>query len=351
MSIKRKHESRDQRRYTRSSTKKGWIPHRPAHPGRIVAVCLGIVAVIALALIWGAYLKAESDAYRAGIERGEWTLNEQIAIPHPVSVPDIRSISIKPEGNVGDILIAGDHKGVIMTLNDGDGGLLYDSTVGWQAGLRIREDAVSLAHDVERVQKRDLHVTCAFTVTCFSTVDPVTHTYLRGLELALLREFAQAGMDDILLFGLPAGNDQKDQLAIGFLQDLRSLLADLSIPPAIGVALPLDHFATDDSYEPIADLSEDAEAGIPEGTAPLYAGNITPSRILQNCDYLAMDLRDKHMDTVAAILPHVRYTYVRHALRLLVDMNDAETVQILQSHGFERIFEMNAPIQKEIETD
>ena len=105
MQFKKKHESRDQRRYTRNSTNKGLILRRPAHLGRILVILLASVAIVVVALIWGSYLKAESDAYRASLENGEWTLNQEIAIPHPVTVPDMRAISIKPEGNVGDILI------------------------------------------------------------------------------------------------------------------------------------------------------------------------------------------------------------------------------------------------------
>ena len=350
MQFKRKHESRDQRRYTRSSTNKGVVLLHPAPMGRILVIFLVSVAVVVVALIWGSYLKAESDAYRVSLENGEWTLNPEIATPHPVTVPDMRAISIKPEGNVGDILIAGDHDGVIMTLNNPNGNLLYASSVGSLAGLAIQNDAIPLAQDIARVQKRGLNVTCVFTVSCFTASDAAEQTYLRGLELALLREYAEAGMNDLLLFGLPSGDDSQDQMTAAFLKELRSLFSELPSPPAIGVALPVAQFKTDDTYTPIENTNEDVEAGIPAGTVPLYAGNITPARILRFCDYLAMDLRDKNSVEVASILPHIRYTYVRHALRLLVNNKDAQTVEKILSHGFERIFEMDAPIKEEPET-
>ena len=68
--------------------------------------------------------------------------------------------------------------------------------------------------------------------------------------------------------------------------------------------------------------------------------NITPARILNVCDYLAMDLRDRTADEVSAILPHIRYTYVRYSLRLLVDQRTPAIAENAESHGFERIFEM-----------
>ena len=350
MQIKRKRESRDQRRYTRSSTNKGFILRRPAHLGRILMILLLVMITIAVALIWGSHLKEESDAYRASLENGEWTLNPEIATPLPVTVPDIRAISIKPEGNVGDILIAGGHDGVIMTLNDFDGMLCYTSTVGEKAGLAIQEGAVPLSQDVARVQKRGLNVTCVFTVSCFSGSDDATQTYLRGLELALLQEYAEAGMNDLLLFGLPAGDDRADQLTVMFLKELRNLLSDLPNPPAIGVALPAAQFRTDDSYTQIENPEEDVEAGIPVGSTPLYAGNITPARILGSCDYLAMDLRDQSAEEIASILPHIRYTYVRHSLRLLVNKQEPAVIENMQSHGFVRIFEMDIPAYKQSET-
>ena len=67
---------------------------------------------------------------------------------------------------------------------------------------------------------------------------------------------------------------------------------------------------------------------------------MTPAYILNACDYLAMDLRVLSADEVATILPHIRYAYVRYALRLLTDQNIPAVTEEALSHGFERIFEM-----------
>lgn len=350
MPIRKKQESRDQRRYTRHSTKKRIILRRPAHLGRFFVILASVISVIALALIWGNYLKAKSDAYRTSVENGEWTLNSEIATPYPVSVPDIRAISIKPEGNVGDILIAGEHEGIIMTLKSESGVLFYESAVGQQAGCQVQEGAVALKKDVERVQKRDLYVTCVYNVTCFAATDPVMQVYQRGLDLAILREYAEAGMNDILLLGLPAGGQSEDQLTIDFLQELRDLLTDLPNPPALGVALPASAYSTDDTYVPIKDEEEDEKAGIPSGTVPLYAGNITPARILNACDFLAMDLRDQNGESLVAVLPHIRYAYVRYSLRLLIDRHSSASAEEALSHGFTRLFEMEQSFQNENDT-
>ena len=332
MAMKRKREARVERRYARSATKKGWVLRKPAHLGRILAILVAVLLVAALALVWGSYLKAEADARAAAAERGEWTLDPGVTTPIPVEVPDIRAVSIKPQGNVGDILIAGQHGGVILPLGSVEQPLAYLSSVGTAAGLSIAADAVSLPEDVARVQKRDLNVTGTFTVTCFDESDPSLRTYRRGLELALLREYAEAGMNDILLLGLPAGDDIADGLATAFLADLKALLAELESPPALGVALLPACFTVEGETE--------TEAGSP------YAGSLTPARMLNVCDYVAMDLRDCDASEVASILPRIPYAYVRYSLRLLLDRNTPAAVEDTLSHGFTRIFEMEPSPKK-----
>jgi hypothetical protein len=257
----------------------------------------------------------------------------------------MRAVAIGREGNVGDILMAGKHGGVILPLQDSEGILLYASAVAEAAGLAVAADPVELAADVARVQKRGLNVTCAMTVTCLTEPDPALRAYRRGLELALLREYAAAGMDDLLLFGLSGGTEADDRASVAFLRELGGLLEDLEEPPAVGIALPPEAYATDDTYTPPIDPSADAAAGIPAGTAPLYAGNLTPARLGTACAYLAMDLRAKTPSEVSAILPHIRYAYARHSLRLLMDKTDAEAVADALSHGFARIFEMEPQME------
>ena len=336
MPIRRKRQSREQRRFTRNSTKAGIVLRRPAHLGVILAIAVAVVAVVALALVWGTYLKAKSDAYREAVENGEWTLDEEIALPHPVTVPDIRAVSIAREG-IG-LFVDDIYGGVIVSLREEDA-LAYPSSVAEAAGLSVLAPDASLSQEIERLNAQSLNVTCTFSLTCFNAEDTPTRTYLRGLELGILRELAEAGMDDILLFGLPAGDDAADALAINFLKELRSLLSDLPSPPAVGVALPPAAFATDDTYES-ANIKEDEALGIPAGTAPLYAGNVTPARLLFACDYLVMDLRGMNAEAVHTVLPHIRYAYVRYSLRLLLDHSEHDAVDAALEHGFTRIFEI-----------
>ncbi len=311
------------RRYSRRSTKRRSPLRLPQHPGRILAAVIAAVAVIVLALVWGNSLKKRSDAHQAAVEAGEWTLDRETATPIPVSVPELRAIEILPEGNTGDILMQGDHGGILIPLTTPDGGLSYASPVGTAAGLSVPEDAPILADDISRIARRGFRVIGIFTVTAFSESDLALQTYRRGLELALLQECAAAGLDDILIFGLPAGDEASDGLTRAFLEDLDACLATLPEPPAVGVALSLPTFA--------GETDED-------GTVQ-YAGNPSPLRILSFCDYLALDLRDVTADELKTLLPELQYAYVRHSLRLLTSREE-DTVRLFLEHGFDRVFEM-----------
>jgi hypothetical protein len=329
MAIRKRQESREQKRYTRRATKKRGAGVS-VRPWKIVTVMLCGIAGIVLALVLGNYLGARSDALREEGSRNDWMLDTSTPTLAPTEVPDIRAVAIKPEGNVGDILIAGKHGGVILPLCGETGIPRYASAVGKAAGLSIDPNAPSLADDIARVSRRGLNVTAVYALTCFTTPDTATAAYRRGLDLALLRECAEASPDDILLLGLPCGSDDADRRALTFLQEWNALLADLPPRPAIGAALPPSAFA------------ENSHAS-EEETQPLYAGSLSPARLRTACDYLAMDLRSMSAVGVGTLLPDIQFAYMRHSLRLLVNIHDREAVEAPLSHGFERVFEMEPP--------
>ena len=325
MPLRKKKEPRDSQHYARGSTKKRTRRKRFIRPWQILVPTLSGLLAIALALVLGNYLQAKSDEYREQGD-GDWLTPAETVESLPVPVPDIRAISISPEGNVGDILIEGNHGGVILPLCDSTGIPLYASKVASAAGMAVSPSAPSLTDDVARISRRELNVTVVYTVTCFSSPDAAISTYRRGLDLALLRECAEARPGDILLLGLPYGSDAADRQAMEFLAELKTLLADLPAAPAIGVSLPPSAFASDS-----ADKTADT---------PLYAGNLSPARLLTYCDYVAMDLRSTSAVGIATLLPDIRYAYTRYSLRLLINIDDQVAVSNTVEKGFDRVFEM-----------
>jgi len=316
-------------RYSRHATKRRMTLRMPTHIGRIAAIVLAAVAVIVLALVWGSVLKAKSDAYRAAEEAGEWTVEENVTPVLPVSVPDVRARAIDVGESVG--ILRDRYHGVVLTLRDGEGNLTFASRVAAAAEIPTA-DLPDISDELTRISRSEMYVIGAFAVTSFSEADAALAAYQRGLEMALLRELAESGIDDILLTGMPAGNDAADALTVAYLGELSVLLSDLSDRPSIGVTIPLSAFEAEDAE----DIGEE------ETAAPVYGGRLTPGRLLRACDYLSMDLRGVDPVTAAESLPHLAYPYTRYALRLTVPREAADLIESAMSHGFDRLVELTA---------
>lgn len=347
MPLRKRKEPRDSRSLARGSTKKRAKLRETVRPWQVVTLILCGLTGIILALVLGNYLQSRSDAYREEQAGNQWLSGGEVSPSRPATVPEFSAVAIKPEGNVGDILIAGKHGGVILPLCGDDGIPLYTSRVADAAGMAVNTEAPSLTEDIIRVSKRGLNVTVIYTVTCFSTPNSAVAAYRRGLDLALLRECAEARPNDILLLGLPSGNDTADRRAAEFLSELKALLADLPAAPAIGVALPPSAFAGDsltgsDGFAHGSEAESDSSEGNTANRA-LYAGNLSPARLLSFCDYIAMDLRAMSAVGVSTLLPDIAYAYGRYSLRLLVNIHDREAVDAAYKQGYTRVFETEPP--------
>ncbi len=340
-------------RYARRATRTHISHRRLRHPGRVIAAVIGTVVVIVAALIWGSVLDRRSEAIRDREAARDWILDEGIAPPLLTDVPAVRAMTIFPEENIGPILIAGEHGGILLPLAASDGTLYFASAVAAEAGLlpSVDGDAVagdapmstglSLADEVERIARRDLRVILTYTVTYPTITDAPRRTYRRGLELALLAEYAAAGADELLLVGLPCGEEAADRETVTFVEELRGMLAADPQPPAVGISLPLTALATDPSAEDassVANTEALTDADRFSSSEPLYVGHITPGRLSQVCDFLALDLRGETAVSLEERLSQLSYAYVRYSLRLLLPQDDSVT-EVALRHGFDRLLE------------
>ncbi len=325
-------------RYARRSTKSRIAIRPPRHPGRLVAILLGIPAVVMIALIWGSLLADRADAYREQESHRSWMLDEDVAANPTLTVPDVRALAIYPEQNTAPLL--GTYEAVLLPLRAPDGGFYFASSVATEAGLTparpplsdtVPAGGLSLADEVARIARRGLRVIAVFEVTYPTIADVPTRTYRRGLELAMLAEYAKAGMDDMLILGLPCGTDHDDRESAAFLTDLRALTTAVATSPAIGTVLPLSAFTAD-----FGTVSDDLDRV--QESPPLYTGRLTPGRMSLVADFLVMDLRGESAQSLEELLPHLQYAYVGHGLRLLVA--DTECAKVPVRHGFTRVFEM-----------
>lgn len=291
-----------------------------------VVVCLAVVAV---ALIWGSALKRRSDAYHAGLEADAWTASTQAAL-RQITVPDFRGGAISPGGELPRL--PADASGAVVTLSENpDGHLGYAFPTAATAGLTVAEGAPTPEAEVGRLHRAGLRVLGIFRVQCLDDVyraDPAAAVLRRGVELSLLTSAARAGIDELLLLGIPCGNDDADARALDFLRELKQLLADSGT--ALGVALPADAFVrAEGETVPDAFAQDSTGAGIVQ-----YTGWRTPGRMLSVCDYLALDLRTADSDSAGELLRGFRFTYARYALRLLVA--DAAVSETADAHGMRR---------------
>ncbi len=339
MPLRSSKDGTGRRRYARRSTKSRLTVRPPRHPGRLIAIVCTVVLTVVVALIWGSVLDRRSEAYREQESARDWMLDEGITTPHPVAVPDVRAAAILPEQNTAPFL--SDYGGILVPLRAPDGGLYFASEVADEAGILPvappLSDAsgagLSLTDEVHRIARRGLRVIATFTVTYPDAPDAATRAYRRGLELALLADYAASGMDDLLILGLPCGHDAADREAVAFVADLRALIGSLPKPPTVGCVLPLSVFRSDkDASAEGADPTEETEE------TPLYAGRLTPGRMAEAFDFVVLDLRAETVESAEALLPHLAYAYVRYSLRILVADGEVATVPI--RHGLERVFEM-----------
>ena len=193
--------------------------------------------------------------------------------------------------------------------------------------VTYENNAPSLSAHVASLKSKNLYVIGIFHVTSFETSDTATRAYRKGLELALLSLFAQCGVDDVILTGLPMGNDNSNKHATDYMKEVKRTWATIPVPtPALGVAMP-----------PVVLQSDTNQA---DGSA-IYGGTLTPGLLLQVCDYLALDMRAYGSNTQAtdSILKGIQYAYVRYSLRLLMPIENKDGIISAHEKKFDRILE------------
>ncbi len=318
---------RQARRYAEHATRRGGSPRDPRRIKYILALIIGMVLVITLALVWGNILKARSDAYHQSHPSVEWTLDEEITAP-VMAEPSIGDAAVMVPGGA----VPKAYEAALLDLGVGTEDSPYASEVLSKAGLLSTADRVDLSDDIARVHAWGISAAGLFTVTSLSETDPVMAAYSRGLELARLTECATAGLDEIMLMGLPTGDITQDTAAAAYVTDLKKTMSTLDNVPVITVILPMQAYAE--------------QAG--DGSWS-YDRLLTPGRLLSACDGLVLDLTATTAEDIAAVLQGMQYPYVRYGLRLLIngeatvpdmttDGGESVTVEALaREHGFERL--------------
>lgn len=334
----RKYRHKSTRHFVTDSPRR--LRTRKAFPWRpVLSITLSILLVLTVAFVWGSSLKRKSDAYRASVEKNAWTLDTQVVPLSQVHVPDFRGPSFSPGEALGRVTAHKAYTGVFLHITqDADGTLNYALPLAEHASLRVAEGAPTLSSEASRIHAAGLTVTGIYEVRCMDiayTSQPALFAYQRGLDMGIIVHMAEAGVDDILLVGLPYGDDATDAQTIDFLTECKQLLEISSVAsrsPAIGVLIEQDGLALRlHEAESHDDLPSESEEDM------LFAGRMTPSRLLTVCDYLVLDIRDIPPEQADEILKKVSYAYVRYSLRLM--SNHPDVISQAELHGFTRIME------------
>lgn len=304
-------QSRRTKSYARHSTRRGASPRDLRRIRRVIIAVGGAFLVVVAALVWGSYLQAKSDAYRATHGEEKWQVDPSVAEPLPVDAPQGNAISTKI-----DEWVSHDYRGAILYLGSArqEQPLPFASAVMDAAG--ITHGTWPLSREVDRLHGNGFTVTGVFTVTSFDEEDEAMAVYRKGVELALLTEFAQAGLNDILLVGVPMGTEALDAAAVTYLRDAKLAVTEVSETVSVGVALDADAF-----YRT-------------EEETPVYSDRLSPARALTACDYLAVDLRYVG-EELEGELKALSYPYVRYGLRLLLNGEDEAAEDVAMAHGFD----------------
>lgn len=341
MSVLKKSKKRTvSRRFRTSVRRRG---RRPVPWKQLLIAAVVCAAVIAAAVIIGSVLRKRSDEIRARREADAWTLADEERTARDAAVPDFRGSALQPGGSLTMIASVSRDNGVTIDLSVGsDGSFAYALPMAASAGLTVPDDAISLVSEVQRLHTAGLRVMGVFRVRCLDVsyaADPALSAYRRGIELSLLTACASAGVDELLLVGLPAGTDTGDAQALAFLDELRPLLSSADHTPLVGVSLPPAAFALRPEEAGSADVTALPSADV------LYGGSLTPGRMSLGCDFLAMDLRGLAPDAAGELLADIRYAYARFSLHLLYTADNVDFEAIAVKHGFTRLAGTSLPAE------
>ena len=344
-------KAKQKNRYNRNSTKRRWIMRPLKHPFRLLFIALGCVTVIVTAVVWGNILQYKSEQYRADREAGRWRVEtEAEADPLPAvrDVPNVNAWPLAPRDGLEDFY-SGRYSAATLWLCREDGTLPYLSEVGAAAGYTCGESPLS--RETQKLHNNDLRAVGVFTVRSLaepSDSDALTH-YRMQTELAILEEYAAAGLDELVLVGLPT-DAASIETSLEFVRQVRQhLTADNA--PLLGISVS------------------------PALMATAMEGSSLPAYCLTVCDFLAMDLTDPALygyyaggtdvalpsgDTpsdatasasdepaftseLSRLLYRYRYPYVRYKLRLLFTDNQKALSAESADYGFNNILTVMAP--------
>ena len=272
------------------------------HPVAIVGICLA--AAILLTVIVGNLLRGllDDETYQKLTQGEETDTTEK----EPPRITNVRNINAYPFALGQNAEDAVGMTSISVSVNTPNGTILYTSDVTEQLGLTATE-RIDLQETLGEVSAFVPYISGVFYPQAFEQETPDAHYAVSAVESAVLREFLHAGGSEILLCGLPLGDDHTDTI-IEYVKNLQFATGNAPI----GIAIPLSVAADTNSWELLA-------------------------RLFDACDFLAIDLTAEVCDnadlddtgyspTADAILARCAYFTSQFDARLI--FSDKQTALI-----------------------
>jgi len=275
------------------------------HPAAIVAITLA--AAILLTLLIGNLLYdwLDDETYRK-LTDGE---DETEPASPIINVPS-RKVNAYPFAlgdDLGEVLGS---PALSVAINTPDGKVAYTSAVTAYLGLPDTPD-VPLIETMGELCSYIPHASGVFYAQAFSQTDPDLFYAAALADAALLREFANAGADELLLCGLPCEPAALDRVML-YLRAIKTNLPKI----AVGVAVPLDAAEAEGSWEIL-------------------------SSMLTVCDFCALDLSREPIDSTdtaegelspsaVALLSEVSFYLDAYGMRILIAADQAALLTVLE---------------------
>lgn len=252
--------------------------------GRVLVILASALIIFALSLVLGRYLQAQVAALPPRGEMPESMLQGQL----PADTSDASEVSIMASNlalsplsdpvavNAAvEELTLGSREAVSLVVRDGAGEVHFRSTVA--RGLTGQEAAgPDLGSLATTLREAGIYASAVFAVTSFAEPDAVARELQHAFEISLAAEVGAAGVDELLLVGLPITVDTLDDIA-AYVGEIAEQLDD-----DVHLVVALPHEIVDGA-----------------------AGTVLASRLSQMADALALDLRGLDSEAYVAAVEDV----------------------------------------------
>lgn len=290
---------------------------------RVLVVAISAVIIFVLSLMLGTYLKTQVEALPPRGDMPEDLLSGQL----PADTSDASEISIMASNlplsplvddaairSVVEELTLGSREAVSLCLRDAAGEVHFRSTVA--QGLTGQASAgLDLALLIPALRSANIYSSAVFAVTSFSEPDAVARELQHAFEISLAAEIGAAGVDEILLTGLPITVDTLDDITV-YIEKIAVQLPD---DVQLAVAVP-------------PELVEGA------------SGTVLSKQISQHANTVVLDLRgltpedgQTYPEAVSTIFADASLYFSKYNMRVLLPDTDDNTFSELR-----QVLELNA---------